>query len=213
MEQDRNKLIVLATRNKGKIKELSEMLRDFELEVLGLDSFPNLEDVEETGSTFEENALLKAEYTAQATGYYAIADDSGLCVDALNDAPGVYSARYSGRVENGVYIPATDASNIVKLLSALAEVPEGSRGASFCCAMAAASPDGRHIIAKGSWLGAIGFELRGNNGFGYDPVFVDPASGKHAAELLPEEKNLRSHRFKALQNLLALWPDFWKPLL
>ena len=203
--------ILLATANRGKILELSEMLAPCKLNVLGLHDFPDLSAVEEDGSTFMDNALKKARHAAQHTGLYAIADDSGLSVDALHGAPGVYSARYAGRLENGRQIPADDAANIAKLLAELKDVPAGQRQARFCCAMVAVSPDGREITAEGRWEGSIAFTPKGKNGFGYDPVFIDSVSGRHAAELNRDEKNARSHRGKALAALLAQWPDFWRP--
>ena len=210
MKCNQNNCLLLATRNQGKIKELEAMLKSFELKVVGLEHFPELEDVEETGKTFAENALLKATYAAEATGLYTVADDSGLCVDALDGAPGVYSARYSDHEKDGKIIPGTDASNIAKLLKALKDIPQEKRTARFCCAMAACSPDGRTIVATGTWEGHIGFDLKGENGFGYDPVFICNECNRHAAELGPAEKNSRSHRSKALKNLLAEWPNFWK---
>ena len=201
--------ILLATRNKGKIKELSDMFARFNLVVAGLAEFPDLEDVEEDGATFIENALKKARYASKATGLYAIADDSGLAVDALNGAPGVYSARFSDRIENGKLIAGTDESNISKLLHDLGGIPPTRRGARFCCAMAAVSPDGRKIFAEGQWEGRIANKAAGNNGFGYDPVFIDPETGLHAAELSFEQKNAKSHRGKALAALLEQWPGFW----
>lgn len=193
--------VVLATRNKGKIAELSAMLEGFQLQVRGLDDFPRIGEIEETGATFEENALIKARAVAEATGLVAVADDSGLEVDALGGAPGVYSARYGG--EN-----ATDAVNNAKLLKALAGVPGAERTARFRCVMLACSPGGETLSASGAWEGAIAEAPRGDGGFGYDPVFVDGISGLHAAELSREEKNARSHRGKALRALLGGWPDF-----
>lgn len=210
MKCNQNNCLLLATRNQGKIKELGAMLKSFDLDVIGLDHFPELEDVEETGKTFAENALLKARYASMATGLYAVADDSGLCVDALNGEPGVFSARYSDHLENGTLIHGTDATNIAKLLMEMKNIPSGKRGARFCCAMAACSPDGRTIVANGTWEGHIAFDLKGENGFGYDPVFICAECNCHAAELSQAEKNSRSHRAKALKNLLANWPNFWK---
>ncbi|NJB68289.1 XTP/dITP diphosphohydrolase [Desulfobaculum xiamenense] len=194
--------VVLATRNKGKIAELSQMLEGFELEVLGLDAFPEIGEIEETGTTFEENARIKAQAVAQATGLVAVADDSGLEVDAIGGAPGVYSARYSGE-------GATDARNNAKLLGALDGVPAERRTARFRCVMLACAPGGEELVADGAWEGHIAEAPRGDNGFGYDPLFVDLESGRHSAELTREEKNARSHRGKALRRLLADWPAFW----
>jgi XTP/dITP diphosphohydrolase len=194
--------VVLATRNTGKIAELSQMLEGFQLEVKGLDDFPEIGEIEETGVTFEENARIKAKTVAEATGLVAVADDSGLEVDALDGAPGVYSARYSGE-------DATDEKNNAKLLDALSGVPTERRSARFRCVMLAYAPGGEELAASGAWEGHIGEGPRGTNGFGYDPLFVDADSGKHSAELSSQQKNARSHRGKALRQLLADWPAFW----
>lgn len=196
--------IVLATRNKGKIRELGVLLAPFNLRVIGLDAFPDLADVEETGATFEENALLKACATSRATGLTAIADDSGLAVDALDGAPGVYSARYSDQPGT----PATDARNLEKVLENLRGVPEERRTARFCCCMAACTPSGKSLTAHGFWEGRLLEAPRGNNGFGYDPIFFDPEKQCTAAEMSAEEKNSRSHRAKAVAALLDRWPAF-----
>ncbi len=194
--------IVLATRNRGKIAELGAMLKDFQLEVKSLDDFPDLPEVPETGATFEDNALLKARAVSLATGLTAVADDSGLEVDALSGRPGVRSARYAGE-------EATDEANWRKLLAELAGVPEAARMARFVCVMAAYAPGGATLTARGSWEGRIATAPRGTGGFGYDPVFLVPGLGRTAAELIPAEKNALSHRGEALRVLLAHWPDFW----
>ena len=194
--------IVLATRNAGKVRELTRMLASHDVEVLSMDSFPDVPDIPETGDTFEENALLKACEVSRLTGLVAVADDSGLEVDALDGAPGVYSARYAGE-------DATDEKNVEKLLQALSSVPESERTARFVCVMAACSPDGEQITARGEWNGTIIDSPRGHNGFGYDPIFVDPELEQTNAELDPDVKNARSHRGKALAKLLANWADFW----
>jgi XTP/dITP diphosphohydrolase len=204
-------VIVLATRNKGKIQELSGLLKDFGLEVKGLDSFPEVPEVAETGVTFEENALLKACTVSKATGLIAVADDSGLEVDALGGRPGVQSARYSdednqGRESSG---RERDARNNQKLLRELAAVPEAKRTARFRCVMAACAPQGESITASGAWEGRIAAEPAGEQGFGYDPVFFDVELRCTAAELRREEKNARSHRGRALRKLLEAWPGFW----
>lgn len=205
----KQQVIVLATRNRGKIAELSAMLADTGLTVRGLDDFPQVGEIEETGTTFEENALLKARAVAQATGLVAVADDSGLSVDALNGAPGVYSARYS---DDSPHLPGEtrDQRNNAKLLGALAGVPHEKRTARFMCVMAAAAPNGHTATARGSWEGHIATAARGSNGFGYDPLFIDSDSGLHSAELPPEQKNARSHRGKALAALMRIWPEFWQ---
>lgn len=194
--------VVLATGNKGKIAELSAMLEGFHLEVRGMNEFPDIGEIVEDGDTFEANAEKKARTVAEATGLVAVADDSGLEVDHLDGAPGVYSARYSGP-------GATDEKNNAKLLDALAGVPEAGRTARFRCVMVAYAPNGERLVASGSWEGRVAEAPRGEGGFGYDPLFVDAESGRHAAELPPEEKNARSHRGKALRGLLAEWADFW----
>lgn len=188
-------VMVLATRNKGKIAELSALLEDFGMEVKGLDDFPEIGEIEETGTTFEANALIKAGTVAKLTGLLAVADDSGLEVDALDGAPGVYSARYSGE-------DATDASNNAKLLDVLDGVPDEKRTARFRCVMLACAPNGETFSASGVWEGRIATALKGDNGFGYDPLFIDSESGRRSAELTREEKNARSHRGKALRALL-----------
>lgn len=197
------KSLVLATRNAGKIRELHALLSGLGFEVLGLDSFPRLGEIEETGSTFAENSLLKARTVAQATGLVALADDSGLEVDALNGAPGVYSARYSGP-------GATDEKNNRKLLDALHSVPEERRGCRFVSVVAAVAPGGAELLAEGRWEGRVLTAPRGAGGFGYDPLFLDLELGQSAAELAAEEKNARSHRGRALRALLAQWPAFWE---
>lgn len=201
--------VVLATRNQGKIAELRALLRPFGLEVIGLDAFESMEDVEETGVTFEENARLKALAVSAATGLTAVADDSGLEVDALNGAPGVFSARYSQEKD----APATDARNMDKLLAALALVPDERRTARFRCCMAACSPGGGALVAQGAWEGRIARAKIGENGFGYDPLFFDPQIGLTAAQMTPEQKNARSHRAKAVLGLLESWPEFWEKWL
>ncbi len=191
------KIIVLATRNAGKIAELSAMLAGSGITVKGLGDFPHIGDIPETGTTFVENARIKALSVARQTGLTAVADDSGLCVDALSGAPGVYSARYSGE-------QATDAHNNAKLLDALAHVAPDKRTARFACAMVAATPDGRLAEAQGFWEGSIAVSPQGHGGFGYDPLFLDPGTNRTAAQLTPEEKNARSHRGRALAHLVPL---------
>lgn len=198
--------IVLASRNAGKIRELAMLLAPFGVSVTGLDAYPEIGEIEETGTTFAENALLKAATVAGITGRVAVADDSGLAVDYLKGEPGVRSARYSE--EAG--LPATDERNTRKVLEKMRGVPAKDRACRFISVMAAASPDGRHILAEGKWEGLLADEPRGTNGFGYDPVFFDPETGRTAAELDPEEKNARSHRAKACNKLLELWPSFRK---
>lgn len=201
--------VVLATRNAGKIRELAEPLAAFGLNVVGLEAFPDMPEVAETGTTFEENALLKAAETARRTGCVAVADDSGLEVDALGGAPGVYSARYGNDVP-ALEGESRDQRNTRKLLAALQGVPEARRGCRFVCCMAVCTPAGKHITMRGTWEGRVLEAPCGSNGFGYDPVFWDMADQCSAAELTREQKNARSHRGAALRQLLAAWPDFWE---
>lgn len=193
--------VVLATRNAGKIKELHALLSGLGVTVVGLADFPDIGEIPETGTTFLENARLKARAVCRATGLVSLADDSGLCVDALSGAPGVHSARFAG--EN-----ATDAANNAKLLAALAHVPEKDRGCRFVSVVVAAAPDGRELVAEGTWEGRVATAPSGAGGFGYDPLFFDPAAGRTAAGLTAAEKNARSHRGQALAALLAGWADF-----
>lgn len=201
--------IVLATRNKGKVAELADALQAYGLTVLGLDHFPDIGEIDETGTTFEENALIKACAVAKASGHIAVADDSGLEVDALDKAPGVYSARYSDDSPHLVGATRDDRNN-TKLLLALENIPAEQRTARFRCVMAVCTPQGAQLVADGSWEGFIAKQLQGDNGFGYDPLFVDAESGMHAAELTKEAKLARSHRGKALRSLMKLWPAFWE---
>lgn len=198
--------VVLASRNKGKIGELATLLEPFGVTVKGLDAYPEIGEIEETGTTFAENALIKATTVSALTGHVAVADDSGLEVDYLGGEPGVYSARYSEATDS----PATDERNTRKVLEKMRHVPEKDRTCRFISVMAAASPEKRHILAEGQWEGRLAFEPRGTNGFGYDPVFFDPSLGKTAAEMAPEEKNARSHRAKACKKLLELWRTWSK---
>lgn len=201
--------ILLATRNKGKINEFAKLLLPFGVQVVGLSEFPQLEEVEETGSTFIENAMLKAGYASKNTGLVAVADDSGLMVDALEGQPGVFSARFSA--EPG--IEPTDARNNAKLAALLDGLPKEKRTARFCSVVAAVAPDGQSIAAEGFWEGYIASSPKGDNGFGYDPLFFDPELGMTAAEMNPHEKNGRSHRARAIQKLLSQWPDFWTSVI
>lgn len=199
--------IVLATTNPGKVAELAAPLSALGITVLGLSDFPDLPEVEETGLTFEENALLKARTIAGLTGLVAVADDSGLEVEALNGAPGVHSARYSDDMPD---LPASsrDERNCLKLLAVLSKVPLENRSGRFCTVMAAATPEGHSITAHGFWEGRILSQPRGKNGFGYDPLFFDPELGRSAAELSRDEKMSHSHRSKALAKLLEELPAF-----
>ncbi|WP_374290337.1 RdgB/HAM1 family non-canonical purine NTP pyrophosphatase [Desulfovibrio desulfuricans] len=199
--------IVLATHNAGKVRELADPLTEFGVDVLGLSSFPEIGEIEETGTTFEENALIKARAVAALTGLVSVADDSGLEVDALSKAPGVYSARYSDDWQSQPG-ESRDARNIRKLLHEMANVPADKRGCRFVSCMAAVRPDGKELVVRGTWEGQLLESRRGDNGFGYDPVFFDKLIGKTAAELTRDEKNSRSHRGNALRALLARWTEF-----
>ena len=191
------KKVVLATGNKGKVKELARMLSCLDFEVLPQSEF-DVTEVAETGTTFVENAIIKARHAAKQTGLPAIADDSGLAVHALGGEPGVYSARYSGD-------QATDQSNITKLLDAMAGIPIEKRQAKFLCVLVFMrhADDPTPIICQGEWCGEITTEQQGENGFGYDPVFWVEEHNCSSAQLSPKQKNILSHRGKALTLLLA----------
>lgn len=184
----------MASGNAGKLLELKKILGNLNIAVVPQSDFA-VEPAEETGTTFVENALIKARHAAKATGLAAIADDSGLSVDALEGRPGVYSARYSG--------PDADAEkNITKLLAELDGIPEERRGAAFHCAACFVMPDeSEPVIATGEWRGRILTARQGSGGFGYDPVFFDPELGRSSAQLSADEKNARSHRGQALREL------------
>lgn len=188
--------LVMATRNPGKIRELREILKDLRVALLSLADFPLLPEIPEEGATFAENAATKAQAVSRLTGHTALADDSGLAVDALGGAPGVFSARYAQ--DRTSPAPPTDADNWRKLLEELKGVPWDERGARFVCEIALARPDGRLIRARGECAGIIALEPRGEMGFGYDPVFWVPQYSATMAELAPEIKNRISHRAKAL---------------
>ncbi|MBQ8172668.1 MAG: RdgB/HAM1 family non-canonical purine NTP pyrophosphatase [Mailhella sp.] len=191
--------LVLATRNQGKVRELREPLARFGFDVQSLpDDFP---EIEENGATFDENALIKARAVADKLGVAAAADASGLEVAALGGAPGVYSARYSEDwpEQEG---ESKDERNNRKLLAQLEGVPFEERTARFRCCMAMVDPEGGEIVVSGAWEGHIGFEKKGENGFGYDPLFIDPELGLTGAQLSREAKMARSHRGKALARLL-----------
>ena len=187
--------LVLATRNQGKITEFRRILEELapgQIELIGVDQFPHLVDVDETGSTFEENSLLKARYTCEATGLPAIADDSGLCVDALNGDPGIFSARWAG-------VHGDDRANVEKVLQQLADVPDEKRTAHFMCVASLVMPDGRHQVAEGRFEGHILHAPVGENGFGYDPIFRPDGLDISSAQMSSEEKDSVSHRGQALR--------------
>ena len=187
------KQVAIATKNKGKAKDFEALFHPFGYEVVTMfEVAPDLE-IEETGTTFEENAILKAETLANLLGKIVIADDSGLMVDALDGEPGVYSARYAGDHD--------DEANMVKLLANMKDVPEEERTARFCCALAIAGPNMETKTVFGTCEGVIAHEKKGTNGFGYDPVFYVPALEKHMAELTADEKGAISHRGNAIRKL------------
>ncbi|MGE7020942.1 XTP/dITP diphosphatase [Solibacillus cecembensis] len=187
------KQVVIATKNKGKAKDFEALFQPFGFEVVTMfDVAPDLE-IEETGTTFEENAILKAETLANLLGKIVIADDSGLAIDALNGEPGVYSARYAGDHD--------DEANMVKVLANMKDVPEEERTARFCCALAIAGPNMETKTVFGTCEGVIAEQKRGTNGFGYDPIFYVPALQRHMAELTADEKGAISHRGNAIREL------------
>ncbi len=190
-----SKKLVIATRNAGKIAEFRRILDAISqgaVELVGLGEFENLVDVEETGATFEENALLKARYTAQMTGLPSISDDSGLCVDALDGAPGIFSARWAGAHGN-------DKANLEKILEELRDVPDRERGAHFICAAALVMPDGREVVKEERFEGSILRSPVGDQGFGYDPIFSPLGMQISSAQMSAEEKDAVSHRGKSLR--------------
>ncbi|MCE0801076.1 XTP/dITP diphosphatase [Buttiauxella sp. S04-F03] len=188
--------VVLATGNAGKVRELADLLGDFGLDVVAQTEL-GVESAEETGLTFIENAILKARHASQVTGLPAIADDSGLAVDVLGGAPGIYSARYAG-------VDASDQQNLEKLLTTLKDVPDEQRKARFHCVLVYMrhAEDPTPLVCHGSWEGQITREAAGQGGFGYDPIFFVPSEGKTAAELTRDEKRAISHRGRALKLLL-----------
>ena len=189
--------IVFATANEGKVKEIKEILKDFPIEVVSMKEMGITADIEENGATFEENSLIKARALVKLTGLPALADDSGLEVDYLNGEPGIYSARYLGRDTDYDY---KNNYIIDKLSGAKGE----ERSARFVCVISLVLPDGREFVERGVVEGLIGYEQKGENGFGYDPIFYLPEYGKTSAELPPEKKNKISHRGKALTAMKKL---------
>lgn len=189
--------LLLATRNAGKLAELRRILDDpgIGFEVLGLADVAEFPEAPETGATFAENALAKARDAAAATGLTSVADDSGLTVDALNGMPGVLSARWAGR-------HGDDQANLDLVLGQLGDVPDERRGAAFVCAAALVTPDGAETVLDGVWRGRLVREPRGDNGFGYDPIFVPDGERRTSAELTSDEKDAASHRGRAFRALL-----------
>jgi XTP/dITP diphosphohydrolase len=186
--------VIIATKNPGKAREFEQIFTPRGVMVRTLLDFPEIEDVEETGSTFEENATLKAEAVSKQLNKMVIGDDSGLVVDALEGRPGIYSARYSGEQKD-------DQKNLEKVLSELAGIPKEDRSARFYCALAVAIPNGKTVTVSGTCEGIILEEPKGTNGFGYDPIFFVPEKGVAMAELSGDEKNEISHRANALKKL------------
>ncbi|MFE5739548.1 RdgB/HAM1 family non-canonical purine NTP pyrophosphatase [Streptomyces kasugaensis] len=188
--------LILATRNAGKVTELRAILEaaGLDVELVGADAYPDIPDVKETGVTFAENALLKAHALAEATGHPAVADDSGLCVDVLGGAPGIFSARWAGR-------HGDDRANLDLLLAQLSDIDEEHRGAHFFCAAALALPDGTQRVVEGKLTGTLRHAPSGTGGFGYDPVLQPLGETRTCAELTPAEKNAISHRGQAFRAL------------
>jgi XTP/dITP diphosphohydrolase len=191
--------LVLATRNRHKIAELRAILAaaGMEYDLVGADAYPDIPDVPEVGTTFTENALLKAHALAQATGLPAVADDSGLCVDVLGGAPGIFSARWAGR-------HGDDKANLDLLLAQLSDIAEPHRGAHFACAAALALPDGTERVVEGRLEGVLRTEPAGSGGFGYDPILQPLGETRTCAELTPAEKNAISHRGRAFRALVPV---------
>jgi XTP/dITP diphosphohydrolase len=186
--------IVFASSNEGKVKEIKEMLEGMGIELVSLKDYADMPEIVEDGKSFLENALKKAKIVSEITGETVLADDSGLEVDILGGEPGIYSSRYAG--EN-----ATDEENTAKLLSRLKDIPQEKRGASFRCVLVLYRKDGSYRYFEGKWRGQIIDESRGNNGFGYDPIFLVPELKMTAAELTEEIKNKISHRGQAFAQL------------
>ncbi|MEU3355659.1 RdgB/HAM1 family non-canonical purine NTP pyrophosphatase [Streptomyces sp. NPDC037389] len=193
------KRLILATRNANKVTELRAILAaaGLDVELVGADAYPEIPDVKETGVTFAENALLKAHALARATGHPAVADDSGLCVDVLNGAPGIFSARWAGA-------HGDDKANLDLLLAQLSDIAEEHRGAHFACAAALALPDGTERVVEGRLEGTLRHEPAGSGGFGYDPILQPLGETRTCAELTAEEKNAISHRGKAFRGLVPV---------
>lgn len=193
--------LVVATSNQGKLREIKSILAPLGIEVKSAAELGFTEDVEETGDTFEANARLKAETVGKALNRPALADDSGLAVDALDGRPGVHSARYAGE-------GASDADRSAKLLGELAQVEPNDRGAAFVCVMACWRPDGEVVMTRGELRGQIAQAPAGENGFGYDPVFYLPERGQSVAQISADDKNAISHRGRALRAMAAKLPEF-----
>ncbi len=198
---NRRRTLILASRNPGKLREIRQVLSALELDVRGIDEVcPDLPEPEETGATFAENACRKAVYYSNATGMWALADDSGLVVDALDGDPGVRSARYAAQDAGpDADRQQIDQANNARLLKALQDVPDPQRSARFVCTLALAGGDEILLQTRGTIEGRIGHEPAGDNGFGYDPLFLLPERGCTTAQLAPDEKNAISHRGQAVR--------------
>ena len=190
--------IIAATGNVGKIREIKKIFSDDNVEIVSMGELGIDVDIEENGTTFEENSLIKARTIAKMTGEIALADDSGLCVDALGGAPGIYSARYAGD-------DATDEERIEKLLKELSD--EENRNAKFVSVIAVVFPDGREMTASGEVKGKIAYEIFGNGGFGYDPVFISDELGKTFGQATADEKNKISHRARAIKKMYQMMKE------
>lgn len=197
------KEIIIATKNRGKARDFIGMFEPLGFNVKTLHDYEEIEDVEETGTTFEENAIIKAEAVAKRLGRIVIADDSGLIVDALDGEPGIYSARYAGEQKD-------DEANIDKVLEKLKSVPDNERTARYYCALAMTFPDGKTTTVNGTCEGIIRHERRGTNGFGYDPIFYMSEMEKTMAEITLEEKNQISHRAEAMRKLKDILPSLMR---
>ena len=193
--------LIIATNNANKAREFSAMLAPYDITIKTLADFPNIPEIKENGITFEENATKKATVVVEATGLPAIADDSGLMVTALHGDPGVFSARYAGDHD--------DAANNAKLLANLGGVPEAKRTATFHTTLVALKPSGEKLVVNGELAGRILIAPRGNNGFGYDPLFWSSKFQKSLAELTPAQKNQISHRGAALRQLMTKFDEWW----
>ena len=198
-----NKTIIIGTRNKDKLKEIKEILSDLQLNILSLYDFPNIPHIVEDGTTLEENAIIKAKKTFEATNIISIAEDTGLEIEYLGDIPGVFSARFAGQ-------GCSYSDNNRKVLELLKDVPYDQRKAKFRCIIAIAFTENKIEVIEGRINGYIGFKECGNTGFGYDPIFVVPEYGKTFAELGPEIKNKISHRAKALEKLKKILLEVFK---
>ena len=203
LQSKTRKTLLIATRNEGKTREFKAMFSQLGYDIKNLNDFPELPEVAETGMTFEENARLKAETISELTGEMVLADDSGLMVDVLGGLPGVWSARFAGE-------HATDAANNAKLLHELAStaVSPEKRKAKFHTTLVVAAPGKSSLVVEGEWPGSIATIPRGDDGFGYDPLFFYEETGRTAAQMTLEQKNKVSHRARALQNLLKEWPEW-----